>query len=99
MAEYKTPKKTKQTVEVDIDGRTVKFTKPKDAVLVLPMIDGGDANAQVKALFDWVGQGLNKKDEAWLESRLRDPSDDFDLSDLNAIVELITGELSSVPPT
>lgn len=103
MREYTTPKREQVVVEFMIDGVKFAWTKPKNASMAMPIIDaepGQDREiANLKALFDWIGNGLPDEQEELLEKRLRDPEDDFDVEDLNAIVEILLEEASAVPPT
>lgn len=103
MREYTTPTRDRRVVELRVDGRTLSWTKPKDATIALPIVEakaGAETEAaNLRALFDWLGRGLSDEDEQWLEGRLRDEADAFDIEDLNALVEILAEEAAAVPPT
>ena len=81
------------------DKHVYSFDPPKNAVLVLPVLNAptGDGIEQTRAALAWLDTGLSKKDQDRLEARLRDPEDDLDFDILGKIVEGLMEKLSGRP--
>lgn len=89
------------TFRLDDDPHSYTFNPPKDAVMVLPMIESGDISdgAQTKAAFNWLGEGLSEDDNKRLIGRLRDPKDDLDVETISELVQALTEKVSGGRPT
>jgi hypothetical protein len=108
MRTYQTPARTRKTAEVTLeDGRVLKWKKPKAAKGLLrlrDMLSEGDDNAAVlvkssMAILDQLEAGLSEEDAEYLANRLRDDEDDFDMSDIRAILDGFIEDTADVPPT
>ena len=80
---FETKKRERTPKTFHLDGEEYTFIPPKKATMVLEVVD--DPDKTVKALFDWLGDGLGEEQEAKIIARLNDPEDDFDVDDLTKI--------------
>ena len=99
MLEFKTAARRKDPIHFTLDGRTFSFVPPKTAVMVLAVVAAEDDSDNLKAMFDWLDQGLSTADSEHLEARLRDKDDDLDVDMLAEIVKGLIEEASGRPPT
>lgn len=100
--DYTTPKRKKDVIEFKIDGDDYHFTPPKNAKMVLPVLKGKvtDAGlASVQAQFNWVNDGLPKKERERLLKKLNDDNDDFDWPDLEKISDWLMKQVNKGRPT
>lgn len=79
------------------------FTPPKNAVMMLPVIDPGEKEmndlGMTKATFDWLGSGLAPSDNDRIIARLRDPNDDLDVEHLADVIQALTEKVAARPST
>lgn len=77
------------------------FTPPKNAIMLMPLMGGSDAQVAglglTKATYDWLGEGLSKEDNERIIARLRDPKDDLDAPDLEKVVEALADRVVKRP--
>jgi hypothetical protein len=73
------------------------FNPPKTATMILDIYE--DENQGLKAMMDWLGEGLSDEDEAHLEARLRDPEDDVDFPDLRDMIKSFIEKSATGRPT
>lgn len=96
---FKTAAKARTAIEFDLDEVSYKFIPPKSAAMIMPMLDGdGGDMAVVQAGLGWLKDGLSDEQYATLTGRLRDPKDDFDLDDLQEIVEYLVEQAANDRP-
>lgn len=91
---FETAKRRRDTITFTLDGDTYHFTPPKKAGMVLEVSEGGN---EVKALFDWLDDGLPTEEAEYLENRLRDPDDDLDVDTLTEVVAGLLEKVSGRP--
>lgn len=80
------------------------FTPPKNAILMLPLMNGGGDDGDtgvMKGAVDWIKAGLHADGE-WkrIEDRLRNPDDEFDTDPgLTTLVRKLNEFISARPTT
>lgn len=99
MSKFTTAAKARTAITFELDGDEFTFTPPKQASMILPMLDGEDDLAVVRAGLHWLGDGLDEKQNEYLMNRLKDPKDDFDLPDLQPVIEWLIEEAAGERPT
>lgn len=95
-----------KAISFTIDGEAFSFKPPKTAALVLPILsinfddleDPKNLTA-IKERYDWLSAGLSDEQAARVEEKLRDPKDDFDLDDLNAVIDGLVTAAAARRPT
>jgi hypothetical protein len=92
--EFTTAAKRRKAITFTIDGTEFEFTSPKQAGMVLDYLENGD---EMGALFDWMNEGLGEEQAAVIESRLKDPKDDFDIKELTDIARWLVEESTGRP--
>lgn len=99
--DYTTPKRKPKVIEFTLDGEDYHFTPPKDAEMVMPVLEatGDEAIAATRAAFDWLGKGLAEGEEERLRERLKDPNDDFDVPDLENTLRWVQKQVTGGRPT
>lgn len=96
---FKTAAKARTAIEFELDEVSYTFTPPKSAAMVMPLLDGGAGDAVVvKAGLDWLRDGLADGQYEALVSRLKDPKDDYDLPDLEELLEWLVEEVANQRP-
>ena len=96
--EFTTAKRRNAAIEFTLDGVTYSFTPPKQAALILDVLDGADSEVeQARALYDWLGDGLGEEQANALVARLRDPDDDLDWVQLFEIAQWLQEEATGRP--
>lgn len=97
--EFKVAKKRRDPITFTLEGKKHEYTfdPPKQADMVLPMLDSDSDLDAAKAAFAWLDKGMSEEDRAHLTARLRDDSDDLDFEDLEAIVEGLVERQSGRP--
>lgn len=99
--DYTTSKRKKQVIEFTVDGVDFKFTPPKRARMIMPVMEQDDADAMgamaMKAQMDWLGQGLSEEQSQILLDRLRDDDDDFDTPDMDNLLEWLMKQVNGRP--
>lgn len=86
-------------IKFTLDGEEFSFVPPKSAGIFLEMVDGGSVITLTKETFDWLGEGLGEEKQQRLVERLKDPKDNFDVPDLEAILEWLQKQVSGRPTT
>lgn len=108
MREYKVPPRVTQVAQVKLeDGTVLEWTKPKESrglFRLREMLNGSDSDQVLilkssLAIIDQMEEGLPTEQVEYLETRLRDSEDDFNVSDLRAIIDIFQEETAGVPPT
>lgn len=94
---FKTKAKPGQVVDFNLDDDTFNFKPPKFAITLLAIINAGadEPIAQVRAILNWLSDGLPEDQNARLIARLSDPDDNLDFDDLEDVfgylMEQVTG--------
>jgi hypothetical protein len=98
---FKVAKRVTDTITFDLEGdeHVYSFVPPKQAAMVLPMLDADSDMEAARAAFAWLDTGMSEDDRAHMEARLRDPKDDFDIPTLEEIVEGLVEAVSGRPTT
>lgn len=98
---FKVAPRRREAITFSIDGsqHVYTFQPPKQAALVMPVIDASDDLEAARATFAWLDQGLSEEDQDHLAARLRDPEDDLDTNVLEDIVESLVERVSGRPTT
>lgn len=100
---YTTPTRDKTTIPFDLDGRTIMFTAPKMAPMLLDLADLDVSNpdaaglASMTGLLDWLGAGMSDEDGQWIVDRLHDHEDDFDIDDAMNVANYLLEESTGRP--
>lgn len=98
---YKTAKRKSGPIEFSIDGDDYVFTPPKTASMMLPVIEQDDTDDMglmaLKVQYDWIEAGLPEEQAERIKSRLKNPKDDFDSSDLENISKWIMKQINGRP--
>jgi hypothetical protein len=91
----------KAPIPFDLGGNDheYKFTPPKKAELVLPMLDAEDDMEAAREAFAWLDKGMSEEDRDHLAKRLRDPDDDLDIDHVQDLVRLLVEEMGEDPTT
>jgi hypothetical protein len=99
---FKVAKRRIEPITFSIEGsdHVYSFTPPKTAAMVLPMMESAENGLKAtKAAFEWLDQGLSTEDQDHMSNRLRDPEDDFDVSELEDIVVGLVEAIGARPTT
>lgn len=95
---FTTAKRRTEPIAFELDGREILYTPQKMAGSILPMLDEeADEASSLRAEIKWFEDGLEEDDAQWIEDRLRDPDDDFDMSDLSAIIKALFRQVNGRP--
>lgn len=98
---YTTAKRKEKPVKFSVDGRDMEFNPPKRASMVLPVIEQEEVEAMgvmaMKSQFDWLAAGLSEEDAEYLQDRLKDPKDDFDVPDIDKLFDWIMKQVNGRP--
>lgn len=97
-------------IKFTVDGDEFVFIPPKSAKIFLEMVDGGTVITLTKETFDWLGEGLDANYVAdeddgsqppsqYFVDRLKDPEDDFDVPNLEAILGYLQKKAAGRPTT
>ena len=90
----------REAVQFTVDGQTLTAHRPKSYALVeLSTAADGDTITQVRAIVDFMNETLDEKSRAYIQKRLRDPDDVFDLEDLVPISQFLTERFARRPTT
>lgn len=99
MSKFTTAAKARTAIEFELDEVKYTFTPPKSAAMMMPLLEGSnDDMGVVRAGLDWMKQGLDDEQYAAIVNRLKDPKDDFDLEDFEAITEWLVEQVSNERP-
>lgn len=110
--EFSVAKRRKKPITFTLEGdpHVFSFKPPKDAVMLMPLLPVSDEEAEntgpldanlamTKSTFDWLSEGLNKKDNEIILKRLRDPEDDLDVDTLSDVVKALSEKVAARPTT
>jgi len=97
----KVKKRNKAVITFDIEGsdHQYAFTPPKQAEMVLPMLDSDSDLEAAKAAFEWLDNGMSEDDRKHLSDRLRDKDDDLDIDAVEDIVTALVEKAGGDRPT
>lgn len=85
---FTTSAKARTAIDFEIDEVPFKFTPPKSAAMIMPVLDGGgDDMSFIRAGLDWIKEGLEDDKYALLVDRLKDPKDDYDIEEFQDLIE------------
>lgn len=107
---FTTGTRNKKPIEFTVDGTPFKFIPPKAAGIFLETATGGTIISLTKETFDWLQEGLDSEyvaDEGsepnppsqYFIDRLKDKDDDFDVPNLEAILEYLQKKTAGRPTT
>lgn len=88
--------------ERGVDDHTYTFNPPKNAVMLMPLMDGSTGSVGLgltKATFDWLGKGMSQEDNDHLLARLRDEEDDLDIPTVEKVIEALSEKVAGRPTT
>jgi hypothetical protein len=100
--EFTTSKRRNDPIEFTLDGEQYLFTPPKSAGMLLAMAGADNSeiaanSAMIRALFDWLGDGLPEEQSQRLMARLQDKEDDLDTDTLIQIIQGLQKEVAGRP--
>lgn len=97
----KVAKRRREPVTFTLEGkdREYSFKPPKQASMVLPMMDAEDDLTAAKEAFAWLDRGLSEDDRAHIKARLDDEEDDLDFPSIEDTVTSLVEYLSARPTT
>lgn len=99
MSKFTTAAKARTAVEFELDEVKFTFTPPKQAAMIMPILENGtNEYAVIEAGLNWFRDGLPEDQHAIIVARLKDPKDDFDLEDFQDIIEWLVGQVSGERP-
>jgi len=94
------PEERQKTVSFDLDGTTLTARKPKTFAMVeMANAAEGDTLAQVQALVHFMNETLDGESRAYIQNRMSDPDDTFDLEDLAPISNWLLEQFTARPTT
>lgn len=96
---FTTGTRNKKPILFTLDGEEFAFTPPKQAAIFLETVNGGTVISLTQETFDWLGEGLAEGQQDRLVERLKDPDDDFDVPNLEAILEYLQKKVAGRPTT
>ena len=99
---FTTGTRKKDPIIFTVDGTPFEFIPPKQADIFLETVNGGTIISLTKETFDWLGEGLDLAREGqtqYFVDRLKDKSDDFDVPNLEAILEYLQKKSTGRPTT
>jgi hypothetical protein len=96
---FTTAAKARTAIEFELDEVLFKFTPPKQAAMIMPILDGGnDEMAVVRAGLGWLEEGLADEQYGVIVQRLKDPKDDYDLDDFQELIEWLIEQVGNDRP-
>jgi hypothetical protein len=97
---FKVAARSRKPITFDLGGgHEYTFTPPKQAEMVLPMLDADNDLEAARAAFEWLDKGMSEEDRAHLSARLRDPEDDLDIDVLEDVVSALVEQTGGRPTT
>lgn len=98
---FKVAKRRTDAITFDLEGdkHEYSFVPPKQADMVLPMLDAENDLMAAKAAFEWLDNGMSEEDRAHLAARLRDPKDDLDIDTVEEVVTALVEKTGGRPTT
>jgi hypothetical protein len=98
---FKVAPRRKDAITFDLEGNphVYTFTPPKQADMVLPMLDAENDLSAAKAAFEWLDDGLSEEDREHIAARLRDKNDDLDIDTIEEVVTALVEKAGGRPTT
>jgi hypothetical protein len=98
---FKVAKRRTDAITFDLEGskHEYSFVPPKQATMVLPMLEARSDLEATKYAFEWLDNGMSEEDRKHLSDRLRDPKDDLDIPHLEEVITAIVERVSGNPTT
>jgi hypothetical protein len=87
------------TFTLEGDEHEFVFTPPKQAAMVMPVMQSSSDIDAARAAFGWLDKGLSQEDQDRITKRLMDPEDDLDIDAVETIVEGLIEAVSGRPTT
>lgn len=96
-----TTREDRTAVTFAVDGETLTAYRPKSYALIemAGATDSDDTIVQVRAIVNFMNETLDTDSREYIQRRLRDPDDPFDLEDLVPISQYLTERFSRRPTT
>ena len=82
------------------DDHEYSFTPPKSALMLMPILDGGDISdgmGMTKATLNWLGEGLTEEENQRILARLKDNKDDLDVDNLTDVIKALSEKVGGRP--
>ena len=81
------------------DDNVYSFTPPKTALMLMPILEGGDPDGMgmTRATLNWLGEGLTEEENQRILARLKDPQDDLDVDNLTDIIKALSERVGGRP--
>lgn len=97
----KVGKRNTDPITFDFEGsaHTYTFVPPKQAEMVLPMLESDSDLVAAKSAFAWLDTGLSEEDRKHLSDRLKDPSDNLDFPHIEEVVAALVERTADRPTT
>lgn len=103
MATITIPGKTRKSITVDLVGTEYRVRPPKASVAIFlsqTLKDSGDdAEKMIEGLAKWCRVLFGKETGTEVVKRLKDPSDDLDITDLTDLITAVMEESGENPTT
>lgn len=98
---FRVAKRRKDPITFTLEGNKhiYTFTPPKQATMVLPMLDSEDELGAAKAAFSWLDLGLSQEDQDHIIARLKDDEDELDTDTIEEVVTGLVERVSARPTT
>jgi hypothetical protein len=105
---FTTGTRNKKPIEFTVDGTPFKFIPPKQSAIFLETVNGGTVLSLTRETFDWLQEGLDtdfvadegtEPPSAYFVNRLKDKDDDFDVPDLESILNWLQKKVAGRPTT
>jgi hypothetical protein len=87
------------TFTLDGEDHEYSFTPPKQADMVLPMLEADDDIEAARAAFAWLDDGLSEEDRERISKRLKDKKDDLDIPQVQDMVNGLSEYVANLPTT
>lgn len=103
MATITIPGKTRKSITADLVGTEYKVRPPKAAVAIFlsQALKDADEDSEkiIEGLAKWCHVLFGKETGSEVVKRLKNPSDDLDISDLTDLISAVMEEAGENPPT
>lgn len=87
------------TFDLGGDAHKYRFTPPKQAGMIMPMLTAENDLEAARSAFEWLDRGLSEDDRARIKARLEDEDDDLDFDTIEEVVTKLVERLSGERPT
>jgi hypothetical protein len=97
---FTTAKRRAKPITFTLDDEDYVFTPPKRAGAVVDLVlsgEGVDELAATRAAFDWLSRGLPEEQNDRIVERLKDPEDDFDIENLEDLLQWLRKRVEGRP--